>query len=44
VTYEDWRRLDALELSNGKNSGRPRLKFTSVDEMMAALGRTVATP
>jgi ferredoxin--NADP+ reductase len=44
VTYEDWRRLDALELGNGRNCGRPRLKFTSVDEMMAALGRTVATP
>ena len=42
VTYADWRRLDALELSNGQASGRPRLKFTTVDEMMAALGRTVS--
>ena len=41
VSYEDWRRLDALELANGKASGRPRLKFTSVDDMLAALGRTV---
>ena len=42
VTYADWRRLDALELSNGQASGRPRLKFTAVDEMLAALGRTVS--
>ena len=44
VTYADWRRLDALELRNGQATGRARLKFTSVDEMMAALGRTVAAP
>ncbi len=44
VTYADWRRLDALELANGQASGRPRLKFTSVDDMLAALGRTVAAP
>jgi ferredoxin--NADP+ reductase len=42
VTYADWRRLDALELSNGKASGRPRLKFATVDEMLAALGKTVS--
>jgi ferredoxin/flavodoxin---NADP+ reductase len=42
VTYEEWRRLDALELSHGKAIGRPRLKFTSVDEMLAALGKTVS--
>jgi hypothetical protein len=44
VTYADWRKLDALELANGQASGRPRLKFTAVDDMLAALGRTVAAP
>ena len=44
VTYADWKRLDALELENGKACGRPRLKFTTTDEMLAALGRTVPTP
>jgi ferredoxin--NADP+ reductase len=44
VTYADWRKLDALELAHGQASGRPRLKFTSVDDMLAALGRTVAAP
>ena len=37
VTYDDWRRLDALELSHGKEQGRPRVKFTHVDDMLAAL-------
>ncbi|HJR59908.1 MAG TPA: FAD-dependent oxidoreductase [Vicinamibacterales bacterium] len=39
VTYADWRQLDALECSNGQACGRPRLKFASVEEMLAALGR-----
>ncbi len=39
VSFEDWQRLDALELAAGEKCGRPRLKFTSVDEMLAALGR-----
>jgi ferredoxin--NADP+ reductase len=42
VTYADWRQLDALECRNGQACGRPRLKFATVDEMMAALGRTGA--
>jgi ferredoxin--NADP+ reductase len=43
VTYADWRRLDALECSNGKACGRPRLKFATVEEMLAALGREAKT-
>src|SRR5690606_4738215 len=27
VTYAEWRRLDALECSNGAACGRPRVKF-----------------
>lgn len=42
VTYADWRRLDALECTNGQACGRPRLKFSSVEEMLAALGRAGA--
>ena len=37
VDYEDWSRLDALELSRGEAGGRPRVKFTSRAEMRAAL-------
>ena len=39
ISFEDWQRLDAVELEAGLRCGRPRLKFTSVDEMIAALGR-----
>ena len=37
VTFEDWKRLDALEVERGKAVGRPRVKFTSVEEMLEAL-------
>jgi ferredoxin--NADP+ reductase len=40
VNYEDWSRLDALEQSRGEAEGRPRVKFTSRDEMRAALAKT----
>ncbi len=36
-SYEDWVRLDELETARGKESGRPRVKFTSVDAMREAL-------
>ncbi|MGD8599868.1 MAG: FAD-dependent oxidoreductase [Gemmatimonadota bacterium] len=29
VDYEDWTRVDAIELAKGEQSGRPRVKFTS---------------
>jgi ferredoxin--NADP+ reductase len=38
-SYADWRRLDEIELANGSVSGKPRVKFTSVDDMLFALGR-----
>lgn len=40
VSYEDWRTLDQLEIERGLAVGRPRLKFSSVDEMLAALEAT----
>ena len=43
VTYADWQRLDALECSYGKECGRPRVKFTTVAEMLTALGRAAKT-
>jgi len=39
VTFVDWCRIDALELERGKAAGRPRVKLTSVDEMLAAVGQ-----
>ncbi len=43
VSYLDWRRLDALECRQGEAHGRPRLKFTSIEEMLAALEREAET-
>ncbi|MEQ9618762.1 MAG: FAD-dependent oxidoreductase [Deltaproteobacteria bacterium] len=37
ITYEDWLRLNELEVERGKSLGRPRLKYTSVEEMLEAL-------
>jgi len=39
VTFDDWKRLDELELAAGAAEGRPRVKFTSIEAMLAALGR-----
>ena len=38
-SYDDWRRLDALEVATGRRAGRPRVKLTRVDEMARALDR-----
>ncbi|MFZ1401555.1 MAG: FAD-dependent oxidoreductase [Anaerolineae bacterium] len=38
-SYVDWQRLNEMELRRGQEQGRPRVKFTSVAEMLAALGR-----
>lgn len=37
VSYEDWLRLDDIETSRGKESGRPRVKLTRTEDMLAAL-------
>jgi len=37
VTFEDWERLDALEVEAGQAVGKPREKLTRVAEMLAAL-------
>ena len=38
-SYADWLRLNELELSHGQKEGRTRLKFTRIEDMLAALGR-----
>lgn len=37
VSFADWQRLDQLERARGQARGAPRVKFTEVDEMLAAL-------
>ncbi len=40
LSYTDWLRLDAMETARGRECGRPRVKFTRVEDMLAALGRS----
>jgi hypothetical protein len=37
VSFADWKRLDTIEVERGAPLGRPRVKLTSVEEMLAAL-------
>ncbi len=37
VTFEDWQALDQLELQNGQMVGRPRVKFSRIDDMLTAV-------
>ena len=39
ISYADWQKIDEVELSRGEAEGRPRVKFTSVAEVLAELGR-----
>jgi len=39
VTFEDWKKIDELERARGAEQGRPRVKFVSIDEMLAAIGK-----
>jgi len=37
VTYQDWKILDQYEVASGSEQGRPRVKVTTVPEMMAVV-------
>src|SRR5206468_1884947 len=43
-TYHDWLKLNEIEVGRGRGAGRPRVKFTRVDDMHAALGRPERAP
>jgi ferredoxin--NADP+ reductase len=36
VTFDAWRAIDGAEVARGEQLGRPRVKFTSLDEMLEA--------
>jgi ferredoxin/flavodoxin---NADP+ reductase len=38
-SYADWLRLNEIEVSKGRPAGRPRVKFTSLEEMLAVVAR-----
>lgn len=37
VTFEEWKKLDAIEIETGKSKGKVREKFTTIEEMLSAL-------
>ncbi|NOZ51304.1 MAG: FAD-dependent oxidoreductase [Chloroflexi bacterium] len=37
VTWEEWKLLDAAEVAAGERRGRPRVKFVTVPDMLAAI-------
>ncbi len=37
TTFADWQRLDSLEVAQGAQQGRPRVKFTTIEQMLDAL-------
>lgn len=39
ISYQDWQKIDAVETSKGEAQGRPRVKFTSREAVLAELGR-----
>lgn len=43
VSYADWLRLNTLEVARGKAHGQPRVKFTCVEDMLAALQKDLAS-
>lgn len=37
VSFDDWKRLDQMEIASGEKIGKPREKFSTVAEMLTAL-------
>jgi ferredoxin--NADP+ reductase len=44
VTFADWQRLDAVETANGEAAGRPRVKFSNVEDMLGIIEHTQPHP
>lgn len=40
ISYIDWQTIDACELERGEARGKPREKFTTVEDMLAPVERT----
>ncbi|MGB1685527.1 MAG: hypothetical protein ACPHE0_03650, partial [Pseudomonadales bacterium] len=34
VSYDEWLNINEVEVSRGEAAGRPRIKFTNIDEMV----------
>ena len=39
ISYQEWKEIDAVEVSRGQAENRPRVKFTDIREMLAVMDR-----
>lgn len=39
ISFADWQQIDAAEVARGQASGKPREKFTRIEEMLAVVGK-----
>ncbi len=39
VNYQDWQKIDSAEIKRGELVGKPREKFTTINEMLACAGK-----
>ena len=39
ISFEDWQKIDAAEIERGKKVGKPREKFTKIEEMIATVNK-----
>ncbi|MGB0386031.1 MAG: FAD-dependent oxidoreductase [Ardenticatenaceae bacterium] len=44
VSFEDWLILDQIEKEKGQASGRPRVKFTNISDMLSAITKRRGNP
>lgn len=42
ISFLDWQRIDAAEVGQGQNIGKPREKFVDIDKMLEA-GKLAST-
>ncbi len=40
ISFDEWKRLDEMEVALGREAGRPRIKFTDVNAMLRALNKS----
>lgn len=42
VSFEDWLKINEIEVARGKAQGRPRIKFTNIQDMLAVVAQKTA--
>ena len=39
ISFEDWQKIDSAEIERGNKVGKPREKFTKIEEMIVAANK-----